>query len=117
MSINYQLIGQRIKDCRSQQHLKQDALAWNAEISSSYLSCIENGAKKASLGSLVRIAKALNVSVEFILFGEKVYEDDSCRKLHAVLYDCGKIEKTIIMDTVLGAAMAVKRSMRTNRLS
>ena len=64
MSINYQLIGQRVREYRCGQNLRQDALAWDAEISVSYLSCIENGVKQASLGSIVRIASALNVSVE-----------------------------------------------------
>ena len=117
MSINYQQIGKRIKECRRQQNLKQDALAWNAEISASYLSCIENGVKKASLGSIIRIAKALNVSVEFLLFGDATNDDDAYRKLHAIFYDCGEVEYNIIMDTVLGTAMAVKRSLRTNNLN
>ena len=116
MSINYQQIGKRIKECRCQKNLKQDALAWNAEISTSYLSCIENGAKKASLGSIIRIAKALNVSVEYLLFGETTHEDGAYRKLQAILYDCGQTEHDIIMDSVLGTAIAIKRSLRVNGL-
>ena len=115
MSINYQQIGKRIKECRRQQNLKQDALAWNAEISASYLSCIENGVNTASLGSIIRIAKALNESVEYLLFGETDSEDGAYRKLHAILYDCGQTEHDVIMDSVLGTAIAVKRSLRINK--
>ena len=117
MSINYQLIGQRVREYRCRQHLRQDALAWDAEISVSYLSCIENGVKQASLGSIVRIAGALNVSVESLLFGDMAYEDDDFQELYAVLNGCGEIEQAIIMDAVLGTAVAVKRSLRTNGIT
>ena len=51
------------------------------------------------------------------MFGEANNEDDFYRKLHAVLYDCGEREYNIIIDAVIGTAMAVKRSLRVNRLS
>ena len=114
MSINYQLVGKRIKECRNEQHIKQDALAWNAEISASYLSCVESGKNKVSLGAIARIAEALNVSLEFLLFGDKVYVDNPYRKLHAVFHDCSEMEQKIIMDAVLGIAIAIKRSLRLN---
>ena len=117
MSIDYQLIGQRVREYRCRQHLRQDALAWDAEISVSYLSCIENGVKQASLGSIVRIAEALNVSIERLLFGEIVYEDDVFQELYTVLNGCGETEQAIIMDSMLGTAVAVKRSLRTNGIA
>ena len=116
MSINYQLIGQRIREYRGQQQLRQDALAWDAEISASYLSSIENGVKQASLNSIIRIAGALNVSVEYLLFGDIIHEDNDIKKLYAVLNGSGEIERRIIMDTVLSTAMAIKKSLRISGL-
>ena len=116
MSIDYQLIGRRVREYRCRQHLRQDALAWDAELSVSYLSLIENGVKQASLGSIVRIAGALNVSVDTLLFGELSRDEDSeFQELYAVLNGCGEIEQRIIMDAVLGTATAVKRSLRARR--
>lgn len=115
MSINYELIGKRVKEHRSRQKLRQEALAWDAEISVSYLSCIENGIKQASLGSIVRIAGALGVTVDCLLFGELDYGgDDDFQELYAILNGCEEIEQRVIMDAVLGTATAVKRSLRTN---
>lgn len=115
MSINYQLIGKRVREHRCRQHLRQDTLAWDAEISVSYLSCIENGIKQASLGSIVRIAEALNVTVDCLLFGEVSYDEVyEFQELYAVLNGCGEIEQRIIMDAVLGTAVAMKRSLRAN---
>ena len=114
MSINYQIIGKRIKECRYEQHIKQETLAWNAEISAVYLSRVENGKNKVSLGTIARIAEALNVSVEYLLFGDKVYVEYPYRKLHTVFHDCSDNEQKIIMDAILGAAIAIKRSLRVN---
>jgi len=116
MSINYQLIGQRVREHRCKQHLRQEALAWEAEISVSYLSCIENGVKQASLGSIVRIAAALNVTVESLLFGDRVHKDGEFHELHAVLNGCEEIERTIIMDAVFGMAVTLKKSLRSSGL-
>ena len=115
MSINYQLIGQRVREHRCRQHLRQEALAWEAEISVSYLSCIENGVKQASLGSIVRIAAALNVTVESLLFGARAYVDEF-HELYAVLNGCEEVERKIIVDTVMGTAVALKKSLRANGL-
>jgi Uncharacterized protein conserved in bacteria len=117
MSINYQLIGNRVREHRCRQRLKQEALAWDAEISISYLSGIENGNKQASLLAFSRIADALNVSLEMLLFGEiSDCEEDAFQELYAIIYDCGEIEQNIIMDAVLSTATAVKRGLRSSGL-
>jgi len=115
MSIDYRLIGQRIKEQRKRQNIRQDALAWDSELSATYLSCIENGVKKASLNSLVRIAGALKVSVDFLLFGEKGYiEGVILPELYALLNECEEIEKKFIIDVLLSTATAVKHGLRIN---
>ena len=117
MTINFQLIGQRVKEYRCRQNLKQDELAWDANLSAPYLSCIENGVKQASLGSLVRIADALNVTIDYLLFGDiSQGEDNNFRRLSAIISDCDEAERRIIMDAVTGTAEAVKRSLRENEV-
>ena len=66
--INYVLIGKRIKETRSQMKLSQAALAEMAGLSARYISHIETARKKASLLSLVRIANAVGISVDEILY-------------------------------------------------
>ena len=113
MSINFNLVGQRVREYRCGQSLRQDELAWNAELSVPYLSRIENGAKVASLRTIVRIADALNVSANILLFGEMADDEkEEFHELAAILSDCAETERSIIMETVLGTATALKRSLR-----
>ncbi|MDR1542772.1 MAG: helix-turn-helix domain-containing protein [Clostridiales bacterium] len=67
MPISSQEIGQRVLELRLDRRLTQEGLAFDAEISVPHVSCIENGARKASLGVLVKIANALCVDVTTLL--------------------------------------------------
>jgi transcriptional regulator with XRE-family HTH domain len=113
MSINFNLIGQRVKEYRCGQRLRQEELAWEAELSVPYLSGIENGAKQASLKAITRIANALNVTVEHLLFGEiPCADNDEFQALSAILNGCEETERSIILHTIIGTAAALKRSLR-----
>ena len=117
MLIDYNLIGRRVREYRCRQNLRQDDLAWDAEISVPYLSCIENGAKQASLGTFSRIAEALNITLYYLLFGDLTFgEDNEFHQLSELLNDCGEVERKIIMDILLGTAVAAKRSLRESEV-
>ena len=51
-------VGRKIRAFRLEQGLTQEALAEAADLSSTYVSHVERGRKKASLESLIRIAAA-----------------------------------------------------------
>ncbi len=72
MIIDYKRIGLRIKGYRRQTCLTQAKLAELTEMSDTYISRIETGAKKASLGSLAKIALVLEVSLDALVFGESL---------------------------------------------
>ena len=55
MPINYSLIGIRIKETRNQQGISAEELAELANLSSVYISYIENAKRKPSLESLIKI--------------------------------------------------------------
>jgi transcriptional regulator with XRE-family HTH domain len=113
MSINFNLIGQRIREYRCALRLRQEELAWEAELSVPYLSGIETGAKQASLRTIIRLANALNVTVDYLLFGAMSRDEtDKFQELSGVLNGCDETEFCIIMDTVIGTAAALKRSFR-----
>ena len=116
MPLNYQCIGQRVKEYRIRQHLRQEDLAGDVDFSVSYLSCIETGKKKPSLNIIVRIAEALDVTVECLLFGDIAFEDDELHELKAVLNGCSENAQKVIKDAVLGTAEALKKSLRINGL-
>ncbi len=56
----------RIRDIRERSGLSQAALARRLQISRSYLNRIENGKSNPSITMAVRIAKALNVTLNDI---------------------------------------------------
>ena len=57
-------IGNRIRVLRKQKRFSREELAFQASLHSSYLGKVERGEKNIRLESLVRITKALEISLE-----------------------------------------------------
>ena len=47
--VNYELIGTRIREKREEVGCSQEQLAWDVELSNTYISLVETGKKKPSL--------------------------------------------------------------------
>lgn len=62
-------LGLRIKQCRKMHKLTQEQLAELTDVSAHYIYEIERGLKTMSLPKLVDIASALDVSIDYLLFG------------------------------------------------
>lgn len=62
-------LGRRIVYLRQERHLSQLSLAYEANLSKSYLSDLENGRRNPSLEILNRLAKALGISLEELFRG------------------------------------------------
>ncbi len=60
----YKKLGQRIKFLREQKHLTQEKLAESAQISLDYLGKIEVNINRPGLLTLLKIADALEISME-----------------------------------------------------
>ena len=69
-------LGKRMSAARLQRGMTQENVAEAANISIPYYSQIENGAKSISAFYLASIAKALNVSADYILFGKNTFSED-----------------------------------------
>ena len=94
MSINYQIIGKRIREIRKREKISQEKLAERSELSTQYISQIETAARRASLTSLVNIAGALNVGIEELLYGNIPIRPSECQKETAQIFrDCTVYEK------------------------
>lgn len=63
MSNIAKIVGQRIRNYRTQNHLSQEKLAELSGCHTSYIGQIERGEKNATIESVEKIAKALNVSL------------------------------------------------------
>ena len=91
--------------------MSQENLAENCNLSTSYISRIESGKKKASLKSLVNIGKALEIPTATLLNGSQDNEFMEYKsKLMLVIEDCNNHERQVIFDLVV----AIKSSLRNN---
>lgn len=64
-------IGKRIRKIREEKEMTRDQLAAGAEITTKFLYELENGKKGLSANTLLKIAKALSCSCDYILLGIK----------------------------------------------
>ena len=63
-------IGGRIKTQRKAMQISQEILAELVGVSPHYIYEIERGLKSMSIDTLANISKALNISTDYILFGQ-----------------------------------------------
>ena len=64
------VVGKRIKTLRLEKKLTREDFAFIADISDKFLYEIESGKKGFSATTLVKISKALKVSMDYIMTGE-----------------------------------------------
>ncbi len=70
-------VGDRIRERREKLGWKQDELARKASISKSFLSDLENGKRNIGADKLLDIARALNLSLDFLMTGEDAEASES----------------------------------------
>lgn len=107
-SVDFKEIGSRIKTTRCHLELTQESLAEAAGLSPSYLGRVERGGNP-SLRSLMKIATALNVTVDYLLTSYQPADESAYfPELQDLLQDCTPWERTAICK----AATAMKESLR-----
>jgi len=111
MTLNFKLIGKRVKEIRMQQHISQAELAERIDMSVSYISHIENAKKQVSLEVLVRISNELGFTIDELLTGNQMYDHAEYQTdMDILMADCTSYEKRIIFEL----ALAIKASIREN---
>ena len=109
MDVDYLDIGKRVKALRKKLGITQEKLAELTDFSVSHMSAIENGNTKLGLPAIVRVANALNVSVDELLCGSLMRGKAVIQNEFAdLLADCTPGEAGVILDTV----KALKKSLR-----
>lgn len=112
IALNLKLVGKRIKEERIKIKMSQKTLAYRANISVPYLSNIECGKKTLSMDVLIRIANALDTSVDNLLSGVQQKDNRSYEsEVGRLMNDCTSYEKRIIYETV----KALKNSLKENK--
>ena len=77
MEISNVDIGNRIRQLRGEYGYTQEQLAEYAEISVDFVGLIETGRSSMSLKNLAKIALALNVTTDYLIFGTTPYKENA----------------------------------------
>lgn len=67
VTMDYHLLGKRIREERLKLNLTQEKLSEDIGISTAYLGQIERGERNLTLDKLIKIAERLGVSVDYLL--------------------------------------------------
>ena len=65
------ILGRRIAQTRREKHLTQEQVAEKMDVSLQTVSCIELGKKAIRPENLAKLCRALDVSADYLLFGER----------------------------------------------
>ena len=111
MTINYSLIGNRIKTARKAKGLSQSELSELIDKSVGYMSYIETGSKKPSLETLIQIANALDVTIDELLSDNLAAASPvSNTQINQLLSDCSAFEKRVILLSIKSIKEAIRIS-------
>lgn len=111
MTINYSLIGNRIKTARKAKGLSQSELSELIDKSVGYMSYIETGSKKPSLETLIQIANALDVTIDELLSDNLAASSTvSNTQINQLLSDCSAFEKSVILLSIKSIKDAIRIS-------
>ena len=93
-------LGNRIRAERQSRGITQEKLAEKADISLNFMSLIENG-RNMSVDTLVKIAQALGVSVDYLLSDSIPIETDSIvEQIKLSLSDLSDDEKLFFLNMI-----------------
>lgn len=86
--INFEKIGEKLREIRTEKGLTQEYVANLANVNTSHISNIENNRAKISLSTLILVCNALNTTVDYVLNQE--YTNDSVldRCILLELHEC-----------------------------
>lgn len=113
MTLNYLIIGKRIKEVRKKKHLSQAQLCELVDLSDGYISYIETATKSVSLDVFVRIANALDVTADELLAENLLTNRKICLngEFADLLGDCSAYERRVLIEV----ARATKQILRENQ--
>ena len=67
IELDFKVIGERIQKCRTEKKMTQAELAEKIDTNQKHLSRIECGYHRSTLDAIVAIARALDVSVDYLI--------------------------------------------------
>ena len=101
MSLDYKIIGERIKEHRSKSNLTQNQLSELLNVSNVYVSRIERGTTKVNLETLYRISTILDVSIGVLLTGiDQTASNYLDSEITSLLGQCSPKQKKLVSEII-----------------
>jgi len=100
MSINYEMLGDRIRLVRTSRELSQEQLAEAANLTRESINRIEKGSLKAKLDTITVIANILNVPIDYLIGNDETLSKDAETEILKLFLDCNRLEKQILIETL-----------------
>ncbi|MCK9341240.1 MAG: helix-turn-helix domain-containing protein [Synergistaceae bacterium] len=112
MGIDYELLGQRIREARIKTGMTQATLSGIIGFSPAHYSHIESGKARINLPTLVVIAQVLDTTIDSLLYDSTPVLIDSYDKdFKDLLEDCTRDERGILLQN----AIQMKAVLKQNR--
>ncbi|SHK52189.1 helix-turn-helix domain-containing protein [Hespellia stercorisuis] len=109
--MNYYEIGQRIRKYRKAYNLSQEQLADKVGISATHMSHIETGNTKLSLAVLVKIAEALSVQTDALIYdAPQVNRTAMTDEISDILSSCKPEELKIVTDVIKSLKISLDKN-------
>lgn len=97
MNIDYQALGKRIANLRKKRRLTQEQMAEKTELSTNYISHIENSRSIPSLETLVKLCGVLDVTPDELLLGTRQdMENYLLSDIQQKLLQCSPRERRLV---------------------
>ena len=111
MTVDYVLLGTRIKEQRQRRMLTQQQLAEKVSLTPGFISRIETGNKKPSLEVLLSICETLNITLNDLLVGNQILqESDYNAKFTEILSHCDELEKRLTFEITRAVCKIIQKA-------
>lgn len=116
MELDYKALGKRIKITRIKADMKQDELAAASEMSPTHISNIETGSTNVSLTGLLKIANALSVTMDDLIYDSVVHARPQLeREIQQVVDGCDDYELRVVKDVTHAVVDVLRANEKLRR--
>ena len=98
--LDYTALGIKIRQTRKKHHVTQEQLGEICELSTAHIGHIERGTRIPSLDTLFRIARALDVSMDYLILDSVAPDENLFTTINSILQNKDKRKVKIFMTTI-----------------
>ena len=108
VTVNYENVGNKIRERRNFLKITQENLADRINVSSSFISDIENGRRKMSLETMIKISIALKTSLDYFVLDNiediRVKNKTKFDELKNILGTVDEKKESVFLDFAINSA-------------